>query len=113
MHPQLDTNTPQDEQPENDHQGKIKPAETGSIKQGKSEEESATASNQPDLVAVPNWADGADYGATLGIGLRDQKMEDSGAEVEAIEHHIGCDHRGNQPEPNEKHVGLLRGGDRL
>src|SRR5215469_17527291 len=112
MHTQLDPNAPQDEQPENDHQGKIKAAETGSIEHGKGEEESAAPGNQRDLVAVPDRSNGADYGAALRIGLRDQEMKYSGPEVEAVEHHIGCDHRGNQPEPDEKHVALLGYGNR-
>src|SRR6476620_10684504 len=49
MHTQFNANAAQNEEPQNDHQRKIKTAEAGCIQQGKGEIQSSAAGEQPDF----------------------------------------------------------------
>jgi hypothetical protein len=75
----------QDEQPEHDHERQIEAAEGRGVEQREGEEEGASGGEQPDFVAVPDGADGADGLCALVFGAGDEEIEDADAEVEAVE----------------------------
>src|SRR6185437_308525 len=103
MHAQLNPNAAQNEEPQNDHQRKIEAAETGSVKQWKGEVQSSAAGDQPDFIAVPYRANGAKHGLPLLISSGDEQMQDTGAEIKAVENDIRGNHDRNEPKPYEKH----------
>ena len=59
---ELDRDAAQDQQPQHDHQRQIEAAEAGGIERGEGEVERAAGGEQPDFVAVPDGADGAQHG---------------------------------------------------
>src|SRR5512140_3824808 len=63
--PELDAERAQDEQPEHNHERQVEAAETRGVKEREGVEESAPGRDQPDFVAVPDGADGAEERAPL------------------------------------------------
>ena len=57
---EFDADAAQDEQPEHDHERQIEAAEGGGVEQREGEVEGAAAGEEPDFVAVPDGADGAE-----------------------------------------------------
>src|ERR1019366_5967537 len=102
---ELDGYAAQDEEPEHDHQRQIESAEAGGVERGEGEEQRAAGGEQPDLIAVPDGADGAEYGAAFFVGARDQQVGDAGAEIEAIQHHVSGEHQGDEAKPGGFHKG--------
>jgi len=101
---ELDTDGAQHEQPEHHHQGKIESAETGGIELRKSEIQCATGGEQPDFVAVPDRADGAQDFAALLVRLCHGQVDCSGTQIEAVEDHVGGHHHTDNPKPNGCHI---------
>ena len=91
------------EQPEHDHQRQIEAAEGRGVEERKGEVECAAAGEEPDFVAVPHGADGAQGGAAFRFGADEEQVEHADAEVEAVEDDVADDHYGDQPEPDETH----------
>ena len=103
----LDADAAQDQEPEHDHERQIEAAEGRGVEERKGEVEGAAAGQQPDFVAVPDWADAGEDNAAVGFGANEEEMEYADAQVEAVEHDVGDDHYGDQPEPDETHHGKL------
>ena len=99
MRAQLDANAAQHQQPQDHHQREVEAAEAGGIEQGEGEVERAAGGEQPDFVAIPYRTDGAqDLSAIVG-GFARAQVNGAGAEIEAIEHHVGRHHDGHDHEP--------------
>ena len=43
------------------------------------------------------------HGAALVVGARDEQMDDAGAQIEAVEHHVRREHDGDNAEPERCH----------
>lgn len=100
---EFDADAAQDEQPEDDVQRQVESAEGRRVEQGKGEVEGAASGDEPDLVAVPDGADGAQDGEALLIGLGDEQVEGTRAEVESIEDDVGDDHSRDERKPDGFH----------
>src|SRR5258706_2239597 len=98
----------QNEQPQHNHQRQVKPAEAGRVELRKSKIKCATGSEQPDFVAIPHRANGAQHAASFAVGLRRNQINRTPAKIESIEHDIGRDHRCDNPEPKTRHTYRLR-----
>src|SRR5260370_7966900 len=57
MHAELYTETPQNEQPQHNHERHVKAAEGGGVEKRKSEEEGSPVGHQPDLITAPSGPD--------------------------------------------------------
>jgi hypothetical protein len=95
----FDADAAEHQQPEDDHERQIEAAEAGGVEQGEGEQERASGGEQPDFVAVPHGADGAQDGAALVWGAGGAQVDHTGAEVEAVEHDVRCHHRCDDHEP--------------
>ncbi len=100
---QLDADGAQDQQPEHDHQRQIEAAEGRGVEQGEGEEERASGGQQPDLVAVPEGADGTHGLLAFLFAAGDEEIDDADADVEAVEDDVGDQHDGDNPEPKSSH----------
>jgi hypothetical protein len=105
---ELDGDAAQDQQPEHHHQGQVKPAETRGIESREGKIERPTPGQQPDFVAVPDRSDGLQNPAALRLGASNDQVNDSGAQVKAVQDNIHGDHDGNQTEPDIFHNKNLR-----
>src|SRR5260370_34469893 len=104
MHAELYTEPPQNEQPQHDHERHVKAAEGGGVDKRKSEEESSTGGQQPDLIAVPHGPDGAQGVLALLFGACNEGKDDADTQVETVEHHVSREHSGHDPEPECAHA---------
>src|SRR3984893_2311448 len=102
-----DGNPAQDEQPKNYHQRQIEAAEAAGVERRKSKIESATGSDQPHFIAIPNGPDTRQNLASLFVCLRDQQVNCAGAEVKAVEQDIHGNHRSHEAKPECSHIALL------
>src|SRR5260370_11569228 len=104
MHAELYTETPQNEQPQHNHERHVKAAEGGGVEKGKSEEEGSTGGQQPDLIAVPYRPDGAQSVLALLFGTRNEGKDDADTQIETVENDVSREHDGHDPEPECAHV---------
>src|SRR5262249_28644810 len=105
----LDRDSAEDQQPEDDHQRQVESAEARRVQSGEGEVERSAGGEQPDFVAVPDGSDGFEDADALVVGMGGSEMDDSGAEIESIEHGVAGDHYGDEAEPERFHlVRLLR-----
>src|SRR5438067_4175794 len=93
----------EDEQPEHDHERQIESTESGCVEQRKGEVKSAATSDEPHFVAIPHRTDGADHELPFLICLSNEEMQDAGAEIKAVEHHVTHDHGGDKQKPDCLH----------
>src|SRR6185295_1833684 len=103
VHAQFNAGAAHDEQPQHNHQGQIETAERGRVKGREGKVESAAAGQQPDFVAVPDRTNASEHDLPVGFAARQQRMQDADAQVEAVEHDIGGQHDGDDPEPDKSH----------
>src|SRR5713101_543024 len=103
MTSEFEGNSAENQQPENHHQRQIEAAEACGIKRGEREVERATRGNQPHFVATPHGANRTDQHAALCVAACDPEMQDAGADVEAVEHDVACEHESHQAEPDASH----------
>jgi hypothetical protein len=89
---QFNADAAQHQQPEHDHERQVEAAEAGGVEPGEGEVERACGSDEPDFVTVPDRADGAHDVAALVGCFGGAKVDHSGAQVEAVEHDVGCHH---------------------
>src|SRR5579864_856026 len=90
----FERDTAQDEEPQNDHQGKIKPAEAGGVQSRERKIKRAARGEQPDFVGVPHRPDCAGDEPALGFAARDERVDDSRAEIESVEDDVDRQHQG-------------------
>ena len=83
---ELDRDSAQNEEPKHHRHREIEPAEGGRVGSRKGEDEHASRADQPHVVAVPHGPHGGEHGAAFLVRLGDEKMHDSGPEIEAVEH---------------------------
>ena len=107
MAAELDADAAEDEQPEHHHEREIETAEGRGVKQREGEEERASGSEQPDLVAIPDRSDGSEGLGAFGLGTRDEETNDADAEVEAVEDDVSGEHQHYDPEPESAHGSWL------
>ncbi len=104
MHAKFNTESPQNEQPQNDHEGHVKTAEGGRVEKRESEEERATGSQEPDLIAIPYRPNRPQRVLALLFGARNERKDDADSEIESVEHDVGGEHGDDDPEPECAHV---------
>jgi hypothetical protein len=98
--PELKRYGPQDEREEDEHQGQIEAAEDRGVGVGKRREKGAAAGEKPDLISVPERADGPDQGCFLIFVLGQEGKEDTDAEVEAVQDGISGQEEADQDKPD-------------
>ena len=96
----------ENEQPQHNRQRQIKSAKTRGIEPRESKVECAAGSEQPNFVAIPDGADGAQHLASLVVGLGCKQINHTRAQIETVEHDIGRDHHCDNPEPKPRHIHL-------
>src|SRR6266487_816592 len=96
---EFDRDAAQHQEPEDDDQGQVEPAEAGGIEHGESEEQSASGRDEPDLVSIPYRADGLQNQATLFIRFGREQVDGTSPQVKAVEHDIHGEHERNQDKP--------------
>ena len=101
---ELDGDAAQDERPHHHEDGQVEAGEARGEHLGKGQEQGAAAGQQPDLVAVPEGADGAQHLPALLVRAGHQQVQDARAEVEAVHDHVDGDHHADQPEPESFHA---------
>src|SRR5258708_23120379 len=104
MRAEFDADAAQDQQPQHHHERQIESAEAGSVELRESKVEGASGGHQPDLVAVPDGADGGENATALFVRLGDREVNRAGAQVESIEHDISRDHERDNPVPQGLHI---------
>src|SRR5207245_4181044 len=104
---EFNANPTQDEQPENDRQRKVEPAEARRIESRKCKIKRAASSDQPDLVAIPHRPDGTQHPASFVVRLGSNQINRARAKIKSVEHDIGRDHRRDNPEPKARHITSL------
>src|SRR5665213_2109725 len=100
---QLKAYAAQNQQPEHDHQRQIEAAERRCVKRGEREVERASASQEPNFIAVPHRPNAAERGLTLRFCTHEEQVQHTHAEVKAVEDNVSYDHYGDQPEPDQTH----------
>ena len=108
---ELDRDPAEDQRPEHEEDREVEARQPGGEHAREGDEERAARGEQPDLVPVPEGADGRQHLPALGVAPRDEQVEGAGAEVEAVEHDVGGEHRGGDGEPQLSH-GAPRPGRR-
>ena len=111
MHAKFDSDAAQHQQQQNYVERQIETAEAGGIEQWKGEIERSSARNQPHFIAVPHRTDGANHGHPFFFGPRNQQVQHSRAQIEAVKHDISDDHDGNEHKPHWFHAQLLSRSD--
>jgi hypothetical protein len=103
LHTEFDAHAAHNQQPQNDHQRQIASAERRCIEQRKAKLKSASAGEQPHLIAVPYRSNRAQHDLFVLFAARKKRLQNTDAEIKSVEHHVGDDHDRNDPEPNESH----------
>jgi len=99
---------PEDEGEEDEHEGRVEPAEHHRIGGWEGRKGNASGGNQPDLVAVPERSHGLIEHLLLGLVLRQKRHERAHAQIEPIEHEIDRPQDSPQNEPDRlKHFQSL------
>ena len=101
---ELDSDGPPHEEPEHHHQRQVEPAEGNGKEDGEDAKDCRARGDEPDLVAVPDRADGLEDGAPLAVGAGDDEVQDSGAQVKAVQDDVDDQEQGDEPEPEGHHV---------
>ena len=84
MRTQLNGNPTQHQEPQHNDQGQIESAEAGGIEHREGEEQCASSSDKPDLVAIPHRADGLQNHATLFILSCRPQVDDTCPQVKTV-----------------------------
>src|SRR6185369_5057060 len=82
---ELDGDGAEDQEPEEDHDRKVKAAQGGGVHGGEGEEDRPAGGQEPDLVPVPHRPDRTEHRPALDVRTRHQEMDDAGAEIESVE----------------------------
>src|SRR5205814_9642978 len=93
-------------EPEQRHQRQIKAGAPDGVRGREGEEQAAAARDQPDLVSVPDRADGRQHLASLAVGAGHEQVQDAGAEVEPVQDDIHGQHDGDDAVPEGDHGSL-------
>src|SRR5215475_7148091 len=100
---ELDGSAAKDQEPQNHHQREVEATEAAGVEERESEVENPAGSEKPNLVAIPNRANGGDYLAALLIRARDQEVNGTRAQVEAVEKDVHSDHYCDKAKPKSFH----------
>src|SRR5208282_2669922 len=103
MRAEFNAQPAQHQQPQNNHQRQVKPAEAGGIEQWKCKIKRSPGSQQPYFITIPDRADGAQHPAAFVVRLSRKKINSTRAEIESVQHDIRCDHHRHNPEPEASH----------
>jgi hypothetical protein len=87
----LDRDGAQDQGREDEHHGQVEAREDGRVNDRECSEQRPTGGYQPDLVAVPDRADGVEHLAALEIRPGHVHVHDPGPEVEAVEQGVAAE----------------------
>ncbi len=98
--PVLERHTAHDQADQDQQQREVEAAEQRRVPVGEGREGRAGGREQPDLVPVPDRADGVDQHAALGGVARQQSGQDADAEVEALEEEVADPQDGDEDEPD-------------
>ncbi len=105
----LERHAAHDQRQQDQQQRQVEPAEQGRVPLGERREGRAAGHEEPDLVAVPDRADGVDHDPALGFVLGQDGQQHADPEVEALEGEVAdpedCDQR--EPDSGELHGDLL------
>ena len=100
----LDGHGAEDERHQQQHERQVKAGENRGIDIREGGEERAAARHEPDLVAVPDRADGVEEDAPLLV-LAGEQVERADPQVEAVEHGVAGEEHAQQHEPDGGEVG--------
>jgi hypothetical protein len=98
--PEFERHAAEDQAGEDEEKGDIEVAEQEGIGRGEGGEGSAAGRDQPDLVAVPNRADGVQEEASVRIGTPEKGIDDAHPQIEAVGHEIGRPQDAPQGKPD-------------
>jgi hypothetical protein len=89
-------------------QWQVEAGEEGGVPVGEGGEDGAAGGDQPDLVAVPDRADGVDQDAPFPVVAAEDGQQHADAEVEAFEDEVAGEEHGDEQKPDggEVHGGL-------
>ena len=93
MRPQFKRQSTEHEQPQDKDQREVETAEPGRVGLGKREEQYPGCSDQPDFVPVPHRADRVVHRLAVCLTSPKEWIEDSYAEIKAVEHHVEAQHQ--------------------
>src|ERR1019366_9231266 len=103
MHAKLDADAAPNQEPQNDHQREIKATEGGGIEEREGKVKSASASQEPDFIAIPHGADGPHHDTAILFVAGEEWIQDANANIESVEDDISGDHDRDDPEPDCSH----------
>ena len=116
--PHLDARRAEDEHDQQEHEARVEAAEQGRVGIGEHGEHGPSERHQPDLVPIPERADGVDRQPPLGLVLGDERVQDADPEVEAVEDGVAGQEHPEQEEPDDnqqlagERIGAERAGGR-
>ena len=102
---ELDRDGAADQRREQQHEGQVEGAERGGVGDGEGGEQRAAEGHEPDLVAVPQRADGVHHDAALLVAA-DEQVQHADAEVEAVEDGVAGEQHAQKEEPQDVQVHL-------
>ena len=107
---ELEGHPAQDQRDEDEQQREVEAGEQARVPLGERGEGRPARDEQPDLVAVPDRADGVDRDAAVVLGAPDQRQQHADAEVEALEDEVAGpqDRDEQEPDVGECHGRLLQ-----
>ena len=85
-------------------QRQVEAGEQGGVPLGEGGEHRAAGGDQPDLVAVPDRADGVDQDAALAVVAAEHGQQHADAEVEALQDEVADEQHGDEQEPDGRAV---------
>jgi len=106
MGSQLNSESPQHEEPKDHHQWQIKATECGGIELGKGKVQCSTCGQQPNLIAIPDWADRANHATAIFRRTGNKRKYNAGTQIEAVKHNVCGDHDSDDTKPNGFHGNL-------
>ena len=98
--PVLEGEAAHDERDEDEQQREVEAGEQARVPLGEGGEGRAARHEQPDLVAVPDRADGVDRDPAVVLGASDHGQQHADAEVEAFEDEVAGPEDGDEQEPD-------------
>jgi len=103
--PELEAHPPDDQRDQHDEQREVEAAEQAGVPDGEGGEGRAGRHDQPDLVAVPDRADGVAGQPPVQVVRPDGQAEHTDAEIEPVEHEVTGPQQANQGEPRGVQAG--------
>src|SRR5260370_4327324 len=82
----------QNEQPQDNGQRKVEPAEGGRVESREYKVECAAGGEQPDFVAIPHRTDGAQHSASFVVRLGCKQINRARAKIKSVQPDLAPDH---------------------